>query len=207
MALPPEPANWISGNFVPSQSQMDQNAIKFAYEMARLGVSSYNAILGMLANIDDESYINPGIWESLDPFGGGYGLVQWTPYTKYSEWAGSGWQDNGLKECERIIYEAENGLQWFGNPYAYLIGKPTNPPISLLEYLSDETTSPYDLADYWLLYYEHPAEIHLQSRHESNILNVQHYNEVLGGEIPPVGGRFKWWLSKYQLQRRRENVD
>ena len=51
MALPPEPANWISGNFVPSQSQMDQNAIKFAYEMARLGVSSYNAILGMLANI------------------------------------------------------------------------------------------------------------------------------------------------------------
>ena len=51
-----------------------------------------NAVAAMLGNMQSESTINPGIWEGLDPFVGGYGLVQWTPYTKYSDWAGSGWE-------------------------------------------------------------------------------------------------------------------
>ena len=36
-----------------------------------------NAVAAMLGNMQSESTINPGIWEGLDPFVGGYGLVQW----------------------------------------------------------------------------------------------------------------------------------
>lgn len=184
--VPPEPTNWISDNRYLSNDEIDNNAIKFYYTMTRLGCS-YNAILGMLANLRAESNVNPGIWESLIPYGGGYGLVQWTPYTKYSEWAGSGWQNNGQKECERIIYEAQNGLQWFGNPSAGDIGYPTNPPITLAEYLTSNI-SPTVLADYWTLYYEHPREDLLPQRQRDNIEYVNYFNELLngGGPVPPT---------------------
>ena len=207
--VPPEPTNWIYGNYYLSQSERDSNAIKFYYTMSRLGCS-YNAILGMLANIDHESTVNPGLWESFIEYWRGYGLVQWSPYTKYSEWAGSDWQNNGQKQCERIIYEAENGLQWFGNPSAPEYGYPYEPPISLLEYLSS-TVSPTTLGAYWLLYYEHPGEIYIEDRLEEIEELVNHYNSVLngGGPIPPVpptpteSSRFIYYCNKRKFMKRR----
>ena len=182
---PPEPADWITGNYYLSRSEMDSNAVKFYYVMSRLGVS-YNAILGMLANIEAESTINPGIWESLIPYGGGYGLVQWTPYTKYSNWAGSGWENNGQKECEMILHEAATGAQWFSNWYAPEVGYPVNPPISLAEYIHSDL-DPKVLADYWILYYEHPAESNIDYRVAEHQAQVDYYNDLLGGGyIPPV---------------------
>lgn len=204
--VPPEPSNWITGNYYLSQSERDNNAIKFYYTMTRLGVS-YNAIIGMLANIDSESTINPGIWESLIPYGGGYGLVQWTPYTKYSNWVGSGWENNGQKECERIIYEAQNGLQWFSNAYAYTIGYPTSPPISLNEYLNSNLDY-HILADYWLLYYEHPREDLLPSRQEEGHNNCDYYDQLLGGGSPPTPVPIKkdkllLYVNKRKFMKRR----
>ena len=200
---PPEPTNWITGNRFLGRSEMDNNAIKFYYTMSRQGVS-YNAILGMLANIEAESTINPGIWESLDPYAGGYGLVQWTPYTKYSDWAGSGWENNGQKECERIIYEANNGLQWFDNYYAPQVGYPASIPISFADFIHS-TLSPKVLADYWVLYYEHPYEGYIQGRIDSHQSQVDYYNNLLGGSLPPERG-FKWWFSS-NILRRRKNVN
>ena len=76
---------------------------------------SVNAISAMCGNMQAESSINPGRWQS-DRVGGetsghGYGLVQWTPYTKYTEWVSGdpSTMDNNLS---RIIYEVENKLQW-----------------------------------------------------------------------------------------------
>ena len=46
------------------------------------------SICALCGNMVKESWINPNIWE----FGKnhstqyGYGLVQWTPYTKYTNW-------------------------------------------------------------------------------------------------------------------------
>ena len=201
---PPEPDNWITGNRFLSRAEQDNNAIKFYYVMTRLGFS-YNAILGMLANLQSESTINPGIWEGLNPYGGGYGLVQWTPYTKYSDWAGSGWENNGQKECERINYESQNGLQWFGNPAAGSIGYPTTPPVSFAQF-KESDLDPVTLADYWLLYYEHPREDLLPSRHSENVNNVAYYDDLLGGggPVPPVGKKFKWWMAKNVIYRRIE---
>ena len=202
---PPEPDNWITGNRYLDRSEMDNNAIKFYYTMSRLGFS-YNAILGMLANIQSESTINPAIWESLTPYGGGYGLVQWTPYTKYSDWAGSGWEANGQRECERIDYEAQLGLQWFSNPSAPDIGYPISPPVTFLEFKTSNA-DPTTLADYWTLYYEHPREDLLPSRQQENIINVDYYNRLLGGGSPtPPSKHIKWWLA-YTILRRRKNAN
>lgn len=75
-----------------------------------------NAVCGMLGNMQTESTINPGIWQSLkeNNTSGGFGLVQWTPATKYIDWAKS----NGLtvanmdSELKRILYEVSNKEQF-----------------------------------------------------------------------------------------------
>ena len=183
--MPPEPDSWYSKNERLTQSESDSNAIKFAYRMTALGFS-YNCILGMLANIYHESVINPGAWENYDAVArGGYGLVQWTPYTKYSDWAGTGWENNGNKECERIDYESQNNLQWFGNDYAYLYGYPNSVPLTFAEYKTS-SLNPKTLADYWLLYYEHPAESNLGGRIAEHQSLVDYYNALLGGYAPVV---------------------
>ena len=50
-----------------------------------------NAIGGILGNMEKESNINPGLWQSLKEgnYSGGFGLVQWTPATNYTNWANS----------------------------------------------------------------------------------------------------------------------
>ena len=81
------------------------------------------AIAAMLGNIEAESYINPAQWEhsypvEQTPAVGGYGLVQWTPWTKYSNWCGADWKTDYDRELERIFYEYEadidspNSVQW-----------------------------------------------------------------------------------------------
>ena len=203
-SVPPEPSSWITGNRYLDRQEMDSNAIKFYYTMNRLGVS-YNSIIGMLANIELESTINPGIWESLDPYNGGYGLVQWTPYTKYSNWAGSGWENNGEKECERIYYESQNGLQWFDNPSAYLINLPTTPPLSFNDYIHSNDDYVL-LADYWLLYYEHPYEGYIVDRHNEHQRLCNYYNELLGGGEPqptPIKKKFMLYVNKRKFMKRR----
>lgn len=97
------------------------------------------AVAGMLGNITIESTINPSRWQNdtppPDPETGteetGYGLVQWTPYSKYRNWVlpegdkenwddGQGylaelwgtWQNNGYLETERISAERDHEIQW-----------------------------------------------------------------------------------------------
>lgn len=136
---------WISGNRSLTQAEMENNANIFYNVMSGYGFS-LNAIAGMLGNIQAESRVNPGAWESYKPFSGGYGLVQWTPYTNYADWAGSGWEDNGDKECERINYEFANGLQYY----------PTSSyPMSASEFKTSEQSPGY-LAYAFMYNYERP---------------------------------------------------
>lgn len=77
---------------------------------------SRNAISALCGNMRYESSINPNIWEygydhSLER---GYGLVQWTPATKYINWANSNNLDwtKGTSQLARIDYEQQEGIQW-----------------------------------------------------------------------------------------------
>lgn len=70
--------------------------------------------------MQSESAINPGRWQSdivmpFDPTYAGYGLVQWTPYTKYTNWiVNQGFSDPSEMDANifRILYEVANNLQW-----------------------------------------------------------------------------------------------
>ena len=79
---------WTIGNKYLTEAQMQGNAIEVHKYFAKMGWS-LNAIGGILGNMEKESNINPGLWQSLQEgnYKGGFGLVQWTPATNYTNWA------------------------------------------------------------------------------------------------------------------------
>ncbi len=74
------------------------------------------SLSAMLGNMRHESSVNPNMYEYGYDWEDdrGYGLVQWTPRSKYWDWA----VDNGLdpespdSQLARIDYEVENNIQW-----------------------------------------------------------------------------------------------
>lgn len=136
-----------SGNFYLTLSQMKVNS-EYIYGYLITRGWTLNSICGMLGNMQTESTINPGIWQSLNEgnYSGGFGLVQWTPATKYTNWA----TDRGYSigdidaNLERIEYEVVNNLQWI------------NPSMTFAQFKSS-TDTPYNLAMLFLKHYERPA--------------------------------------------------
>ena len=176
---------WITGNRYLSMSEMQNNAdIMYAF-FTKKGWT-VNAISAMFGNMQTESTLNPGICENLDPFVGGYGLVQWTPYTHYSEWAGDGWQDNGQKEMERIQYELENHLQWISTSLY---------PMTFREFSQSDKPPAY-LAQAFLYNYERPAVKPQPARSKQ----AEYWYEYLAGH-PPVKQIPIWLLFKLKERR------
>ena len=174
---------WISGNRYLTTIEQQNNAdIMHAYFRAQGWTD--NAIAAVFGNMQTESTLNPGIWENLDAVAkGGYGLVQWTPYTKYADWAGSGWENNGQKQMERIIYELENHLQWIPT---------TEFQMSFEDFATSDLTPAY-LAQAWLYNYERPKVKPQPVR--SRQANT--WYEYITGETPPtppIPGVIPIWL-------------
>lgn len=190
---------WISGNRYLSQAEMDNNALEVWRCLSGYGCT-VNGVAGILGNMQAESTVNPGIWESLTPtttpdVSVGYGLCQWTPWNKYADWAGTGWENNGNKQCERIKYEADNGIQWFENYSAPNIGLPVFPDITLWQMLTSNTLSAEDLASRFLVYYEHPRADLIVSTNAGRRSNATYWYNYLQGVPPgPGGGNIPIWL-------------
>lgn len=136
---------WIYGNRYLSQSEMENNAQKVFNYFIGQGWS-YEAIAGMLGNMEYESNINPGLWQNRTYGTGGYGLTQWTPASKYINWAGSEWENNGAKECERIQWELDNNEQWQTH---------LSHPMTFQQFYNSTNTPEY-LAEVFLYNYEMP---------------------------------------------------
>ena len=146
-----KPEDVISKNAYLTLAEMQINA-RYIFQVLSAEGWTRNAVAGMLGNMQTESTINPGIWQSLDAgnTSGGYGLVQWTPATKYLDWCTS----NGLQSDKmdsalgRIKYELENGLQYY----------PTDDyPLTFQEFKTS-TQNPNYLAMAFLANYERPAD-------------------------------------------------
>lgn len=77
---------------------------------------SNEAISALCGNMRHESSINPDMYEYGYAWGDdrGYGLVQWTPRSKYWNWAVANNLDprSGDSQLARIDYEVENNIQW-----------------------------------------------------------------------------------------------
>lgn len=77
---------------------------------------SRESICALVGNMRHESSINPDMYEygyawSADR---GYGLVQWTPRSKYWDWAVANNKEprDGDSQLDRIDYEVSNNIQW-----------------------------------------------------------------------------------------------
>lgn len=165
---------WIKGNRYLSLSEMENNA-KIVYSIFTNKGWSLNAIAGMLGNMQSESTINPGIWQSLtvgSGGGGGYGLVQWTPWTNYTDWAdlnGYDW-DNGDAQCKWIDEVTASVGQW----------KPTSSyPMKWSEF-KVSTQSPETLAYTFLYNFERPASLDQPNRKTQ----ARYWYDYLSGITP-----------------------
>ena len=136
-----------------------------------------------------------GRWQSDDVgnLNDGYGLVQWTPATKYIDWVSGdpSTMDNNLS---RIIYEVENNLQWIATcSYNYSF-----------EEFTKSTDTPYNLGLAFLANYERPADPNQPQRGTQ----AEAWFEFLGGVTPPTPTpvekkeKFKWVLYLKNIRKR-----
>lgn len=141
-----------------------------------------NAVCGMLGNMQIESTINPGRWQVGYPAqlgsAGGFGLVQWTPSTKYTDWATANGlpYDNMDSELKRILYELANGVQWYATT-AYNM---------TFQQFSVSSDTPENLASAWMDDYERPDPS--TSNEAGRRSNARYWYDNLGGSGSGSGG-------------------
>jgi hypothetical protein len=107
---------WIAGYQVwLTEEQSLNNAQMVVNHFANTDWTK-ESLSAMCGNMRHESSINPDMYEygydwTADR---GYGLVQWTPRSKYWDWAteNSLPQREGNSQLARIDYEVENNIQW-----------------------------------------------------------------------------------------------
>ena len=176
-----------------NRSQMEINAT-YIYNALTSRGWTLNAISGILGNMQAESSINPGRWQGNNVgVGPAYGLVQWDPFTKYTNWASSRGIDASAMDSNllRIDYEIANNLQWIAtSQYNFSFSAFTT---------SNE--SPEYLASAFLKNYERAGVEVEEQRRE----NARRWYEFLGGITPPTPtdvkkGKFKWVLYSRKLR-------
>lgn len=170
-----------------TNDEMHLNA-QYIYEVLKYIYKwSDSAICGMLGNIQSESSINPGRWQSdnVNNTGAGYGLTQWTPATKYIEWCKSEGRSDPSEmdnNIERIIYELANNVQYI---------KTDGYPETFQEFSVSEK-DPYYLACAFAWNYERSAVVLWGTEAEKEALRQQrggqanYWYEYLTGLTPNV---------------------
>ena len=102
-----------------SESQSLQNAQLVANHLIPQGWTK-ESVSALCGNMRHESSINPDMYEFNYTWedNRGYGLVQWTPRSKYWDWAVSRGLEprDGDSQLERIDYEVEQNIQWISTP-------------------------------------------------------------------------------------------
>ena len=170
--------NWIAGNRHLTATETENNAKIVAQMLLDMNMSM-NACAAVMGNMQGESGINPGIWENLgnpvprgtDENGDtiwatgeelGYGLVQWTPGSKYLDWVrGMGVEGNYNYQPYRLYWEMENKQQWI----------PTTAfPLSFADFWVSNMPIEY-LTNAFIRNYERPASVD----HPDRIQYAQHW--------------------------------
>lgn len=75
-------ASVCTGASTLTSAQMASNAKYICHYLMSQGFTK-NAACGVLGNMQQESGLNPGIWQYTNNVSQGYGLVQWTPATTF----------------------------------------------------------------------------------------------------------------------------
>lgn len=171
---------WISKNSPTTLAEMQNNALMVAEYWGRSAIEvKPNALYGMLGNMQAESGINPGAWQGyVVNYNRGYGVVQWTPATNFTNWAtANGYEiTSGEAQMKRIEYEYNAGIQYY---------KTSAYPLTFAQYMqSDE--SPEYLASAWMHNYERPNSYAQEGQRRANARYWYNYfNNIEPNPYPP----------------------
>ena len=192
-------SEWIKGNKYLTIGEMQNNASIIYPYLLNKGWTK-EAISGMMGNIQKESTVNPGIWQNLTPGTGGYGLVQWTPATNWTNWADThGYaHDDGYGQLEWLDTETIPFGQWI--PTAQY-------PETFTEFKASTQTPEY-LADCFLKNFERPGTIDQPDRQE---MARYWYNWWNNDYVPPPnppsnGGEWSRKLPIWFYLKRKEII-
>lgn len=138
---------WISKyQTILTESEAMNNAQMVANHFTDWSPESISALCG---NMWAESWVNPDMYElgfdwSQDR---GYGLVQWTPRSKYWDWAVARNLSprNGDSQLARLDYEIDNNIQWITiAPYMTFADFRSNQGDWSVEFLTEAFTWCYE---------------------------------------------------------------
>lgn len=157
-----------------TSDEMENNAWEIYAQLSEYGwtVNSVSAVLG---NMQAESGLNPAQTQHGFPVGsrkGGYGLIQWTPASKYYDWANK-YKHNiydGYWQLYDLNYQAH---------YQEYYEKPAY-PLSYEEFKESDDTPAY-LTEVFLFNYVRAGVEVLEKRVEY----AEYWYEILSGEEPP----------------------
>lgn len=165
----------VSNNYLTLE-QMTENATYILDYLSKKGWTK-ESICGMLGNMQTESTINPGLWQNRDEGNTslGFGLVQWTPATKYITWANEqGYVITDIDgQLNRLDYEVEFNLQWIAT---------SEYPLSFTDFKNSKE-KPEILAQAFLKNYERPAN---QNQPDRSTQARYWYDNLEGGGSFPA---------------------
>ncbi len=178
---------WTIGNYYLNETQMQGNALEVYILFSDRGWS-LNAIAGILGNMESESTINPGIWQNLNSgnYSGGFGLVQWTPATNYTNWASANGYD---------ISDPDGQLLWIDTQTV-----PTGQWIATSDYdisfdsFKTSAQSPEYLASAFLKNFER-AGIEVESERRTQARKWYNYLEQYAGGAQIIQDAIDWAVS------------
>lgn len=137
------------------------------------------AFCGILGNADQESTLNPGLWQNrAEGVGPGYGLLQWTPQSKLTYWT----RPRGYPDWDmvgQLLWTRDNTV-----PYGQW-RKTASYPFSFQEYFEkEEHGTDWNVvraAECWCLNWEQGGYSELPIRRK----NAVKWYAYFGGENPP----------------------
>lgn len=168
---------WIAKNeYLTTGEQQNNATLVYSYLITK-GWSS-NAVSALMGNLQQESTVNPGLWESfvVAP-SSGFGLVQWTPSTNYTNWAREQGLDidNGNGQLRWVDEETVNKGQWITTT-AY--------PLSFEEFKKSKENVGY-LALAFQANFERPAELHPERATYAEYWHKWYQGEYVPPPNPP----------------------
>lgn len=152
-----------------------------------------NAAIGVVANLRAESAVNPGQWQigySIYGSGAGFGLGQWTPWTKVSNALGSQEQSVMSSGSAQMGYLVSNKGQWghghiSSTGYSAYYGVQSIYFSSMDDY-AKSTATPEDLAVAWMIQWERPSARYANISGRRS--NASYYVANIGGTVIPTTG-------------------
>lgn len=192
---------WALGNY-DSENVLD-NAL-----MANDGIlqyfpnSTHNSRAAVIGNLCLESTgINPGQWEgdgNFDP-STGFGVAQWTPSTKFTDWLGSTAQSDMVNGDKQIQFLCENSEQWSTSEVDMETGYAENydlyvPILETMEDFFNSNESIEDLTTAWMIYWERPSYDPTKYAIERRIEYANYFDPLLPDKRKKKKHRLPIWM-------------